>query len=74
MMTGPTFRKFQQEGTSTTEFLNNFTYGEWTHFQGRQSSKLILPPSEKGSTLKQKFAFFDSKFYPFKEDPFSEGA
>ena len=72
-MTRSTFRKFQQEGTSITEFLKNLTYGEWTHFQGRQSSTLILPPSEKGSTLQQKFAFIDSKFYPFKEDPFSVG-
>ena len=35
------------------------------HFQGWQLSKLILPYSEKGSTLK-------GKGFPFRADPFSE--
>ena len=39
------------------------------HFQGRQLSKLLCLPSEKGSTLKKK----RSKFFPFRVDPFADG-
>ena len=36
-------------------------------------SKLFLTPSENGSTLKGKNLLNESKFFPFRVDPFSEG-
>ena len=40
----------------------------------REVTKLILSPSEKGTTLKGKnFAPFGNKFFPFRVELFSEG-
>ena len=50
--------------------------GEVMHFQRTVTlSDLFCPPSEKGSTLKGKNLLpKGSKFFPFRVDPFSEGA
>ena len=42
-------------------------------FRGDNFVKIVLPPSEKGSTLKGKNLLPQgNKFFPFRVDPFSE--
>ena len=44
-------------------------------FKVDSSVQIILSPSEKGSTLKGRNLLpFGSKFFPFREDTFPEGA
>ena len=48
--------------------------GDWYTFWGLSLSRLFWFLSEKGSALKgKKFAPVGSKFFPFRDDPFSKG-
>ena len=49
---------------------------QWLHFQGRQlCQKVLCFPSGKGYTLKgNNLILLEAFFFPFRLDPFSEGA